>query len=300
MVAGGTGGTGGKDKPPRVTGGPIGPDGKPKRSPPPARNSAPSQPAIVGTAAGSSCGTGVTIRFKAVVGDQDFACGQSYAAQGSTNTTVTPQDFRFFVQDVALIRSDGKRVPVRLKVRPPWQAKTVALLDFEDKKPPCAGNTELNTELTGDIPSGTYTGLTFVNGVPEDLNHVDPVMLPDPLLSYRDLFWDTQRGFRFVKAELDQLDPGSGNGVFQLGSSDCAGDPLRCAKPNRNLVEIDDFNVCSDVVLADIGEIFAYNNLGQPTACTPSGEYCVPMFDAIGVEYDTGEPQEGQTVFRKQ
>lgn len=271
-----------------------------RRSAPPTINPAASPPAVVGTAAGSGCGPGITIRFKAVVGNDDFACTQSYAAQGSTNTTVKPRDFRFFVQDLALIRNDGKRVPVRLEVRPPWQAKTVALLDFEDHKQECSdGNPELNMQITGTVPAGTYTGLSFVNGVPEDLNHTDPALLPDPLQRYRDLFLDTQRGFRFITADLE-ADPGDGGGVLHLSSDACAGNPLRCAKPNRNYVEIDNFNVCTDTVLADIGEIFAFSNLAQRTQCVPEGDYCDPIFDAVGVEYATGQPQDGQTAFRRQ
>src|SRR5205814_760312 len=83
---GGTGGAGGKRSgpghPPKDRGGP--------RSTPPTRNEASSRPAIIGTASGSGCGPNVTIHFKAVVGNQDFACDASYAGQGSTNTNVKP------------------------------------------------------------------------------------------------------------------------------------------------------------------------------------------------------------------
>ncbi len=88
--------------------------------------------------------------------------------------------------------------------------------------------------------------------------------------------------------------------MIHLSSSECSGDPVTCAKPNRNDVVLNDFNVCNDVVLADIGEIFAYTHLGQQTLCTPDGQYCDAMFSGIGVDYDTGQPLEGQTVFRKQ
>jgi len=241
------------------------------------------------------------IRFSAVVGNEDFICGQTYPGQGTANTTITPQDLRLFVQNVALIRVDGTRIPVTLDVRPPWQADSAALLDFENKATPCVGNIETNTEITGTVDAGMYRGISFSNGVPENVNHADPKTLPDPYKAYLDdLYWPDKLGFRFIKSEVLQVDPKGGSGIFHLAATECTRDPWLCAKPNRNLVEIDHFDVCNDVVLVDVGALFHESDLSQRTECLASGEDCPPIFHELGIEYESGLPELGQTVYRKQ
>ncbi|HTV23132.1 MAG TPA: MbnP family protein, partial [Polyangiaceae bacterium] len=79
----------------------------------------------------------VTLNFAARVGDAPFACGSSYDDVGSTEVTVEPQDFRFFVHDIRLITADATEVPVEIDERSPWQARGTALLDFEDATGAC-------------------------------------------------------------------------------------------------------------------------------------------------------------------
>jgi uncharacterized repeat protein (TIGR04052 family) len=236
-----------------------------------------------------------------VFGNSDFMCGQTYPGQGTANSTVTPKDFRLFVESIALIRLDGERIPVKIDVRPPWQDQTAALLDFEDKTNPCVGNRETNTEITGTVDAGTYRGISFSNGVPDEVDHADPQTLPDPYKAFAsDLFWPEMKGFRFIKAEVLQVNPEGGHGIFHLASTDCSGDPLQCAKPNRNIVEIDHFDVCSDVVLVDLQALFHESDLSGPVECFSSGDDCRPIFHELGIEYNSGLPELGQTVYRKQ
>ncbi|MEY4513232.1 MAG: hypothetical protein RLZZ450_5354, partial [Pseudomonadota bacterium] len=144
----------------------------------------------------------VTLRFKGKVGSQDLACGQSYPGQGSKSSTVTPRDFRFFVHNVRLISATGTEVPVQLDERLPYQSKEITLIDFADGTGSCDPfDTGTNTTITGTVPSGTYNGLAFVEGVPETLNHADPSLHPGPLQA-PGASWDWMQGFRFVMAEV--------------------------------------------------------------------------------------------------
>ena len=67
----------------------------------------------------------VTIRFKAVVGAEDFACGRSYHGIGVTKSTIKPKDFRFYVHNVRLLDEKGREVPVQQQAeeieRSPWR-----------------------------------------------------------------------------------------------------------------------------------------------------------------------------------
>lgn len=271
----------------------------------------PAQPDAESEADGGSDDPGgerrdVVIRFKAKLGDRAFACGTTYEMQGTPGETVTPQDLRLFIQDLALVKEDGTRVPITNAVRAPWQSETVALLDFEDATGNCAGTPETNAEITGTVAAGTYKGLSFANGVPEALNHADATTQADPLKSSASLSWSWLNGFRFAKVELVKTDTESfGEGVFHPGSLACTGNPtagqVSCSKPNRNTVSIEQFDANKDSVVIDVAELFAETDLSMDSACH-SGEkaVCESMFNAWGINFADGQPKAGQTVFKKE
>jgi uncharacterized repeat protein (TIGR04052 family) len=216
----------------------------------------------------------VTIRFAAKVGERDFACGERYPGQGSTGVEVEPLDFRFYVQDLRLINAAGEEVPVQMDERLPWQTPEVALLDFENAEGRCDATREINTEITGKVPPGEYTGVAFKNGVPHALNHENPATVPAPLQA-PGASWGWLLGFRFVLAELGQVagDAGAGGvGVFHLGSTACEGDPqgggsVTCAHPNRTEVRLTGFDPDTNKVVADIGALFAHTDLSKAQVC---------------------------------
>jgi len=151
---------------------------------------------------GSTQAGQISLQFKAVVSDQVFSCGQSYAGIGSTKSKIVPSDFRFYVSDVALIDDKGQAVPVELEQDGIWQYQNLALLDFEDGTGPCRnGNVGLRDSVTGQIPEGRYQGVRFTLGVPFNLNHSDPTIAPSPL-NLTSLFWAWQTGYRFVKIDI--------------------------------------------------------------------------------------------------
>ncbi len=107
----------------------------------------------------------VTIQFAAQVNGQPFACGQRYAGIGTSGSTITPGDLRFFVSDVQLVEASGRTVPVTLTQDGMWQLEGITLLDFEDGSGPCRnGTTATNTAVRGTTPAGHYTGLRFTLG----------------------------------------------------------------------------------------------------------------------------------------
>ena len=252
----------------------------------------------------------VTIRFRATVADRDFSCLERYEDIGSSQVTAVPTDFRFYVQDLALITSDGDEVPVALETREPWQTEDVALIDFEDMQGRCKGTPETNTTITGKVPAGEYSGVVFTNGVPEALNHLDQSMQPAPL-DVTDLYWAWLSGYRFMIAELVQdAEPAPGAaadedaGVAQpgislmhIGSTSCRKD-RGCTKKNRNRVRLEDFKPHSDVIVADIAAIFGDTDVAQDMQCHSADESCAPMFERLGVDFATGQSTSEQKVYR--
>ncbi len=295
----------------------------------------------------------LAIRFRATVGDAEFACGDVYQQQGTTDATVVPQDLRFFVEKVRLIDADGNEVPLLMDDRPPSQTNDVALLDFEDGTAACAnGNVELNSTITGKVPPGNYVGIVFSTAVPQDLNHSDPTTLPAPLQA-GGMTWGWLFGFRFLKAEMavpqhhggeggaggsggqghtgaghPSTEGGSGHagghpaggegsghghpespgGVFHLGSTECtnseepdynAPPATACAKQFRNEIRLDSFNPRDNFIVADVGELFSGVDLSSDSQCHSfAGSVCPALFEAVGLDYATGDSIDGQTFFR--
>lgn len=257
----------------------------------------------------------VTVRFKATVGTAPFACGTTYNGQGSPKTSVRPRDFRFYVQNVRLINSQDQEVPLALNVRSPWQTADVALLDFEDGSADCVeGNPEMNTIVTGTVPAGSYKGIVFVNGVPEALNHADPLTLPAPL-QVGAMTWGWLFGFKFVKAELGATaapvgDAGVGIGLVHLGSVGCdnsvdGGTPdfngppsVACMQVNRNEIRLTGFDPTSHAIVADIGAIFAATDLSAVSQCHSGGAVCPLIFAALGLNFTNGDRLTTQTAYR--
>jgi len=253
----------------------------------------------------------MTLRFAAQVNGQPFACGQRYADIGTTRSTITPGDFRFYVSEVALVDETGRAVPVTLAQDGMWQLDNLALLDFEDGSGPCRNGTAgTNSEVRGSVPAGRYTGLRFTLGVPFARNHGDPTTAPAPL-NLTALLWNWQGGYKFVKFDTASsglsgahamAGAGHGGGAasgfsVHLGSTVCASAarteaPSSCQNPNRVTVQFERFDAATQTVVADIGAVLADANVDVNAPRTspgcmsfPNDADCPPVMGALGLGY---------------
>jgi uncharacterized repeat protein (TIGR04052 family) len=269
----------------------------------------------------------VTISFRAQMGEEEFACGKKYKKQGATEVEVTPQDLRLYVSELRVVTAEGLEVPVEIEDRSPWQAPSVALLDFEDASGACKnGNAPTNHRITGTVPRGDYTGVVFSTAVPLDLNHADPATLPAPLEA-GGMTWGWLFGYKFIRAELvatatpeEGMDPGLG--IFHLGSTGCDNRPpaeggaggeggalepnygappaLDCAFQNRNEIRLENFDSESDVIVLDVSEMMAEVDLSVDSQChsMQMQAACEPLFEMAGVDLSTGAATDAQSIFR--
>ena len=269
----------------------------------------------------------ISIRFAAEVGGQPFKCGDSYSSIGSTNSRITPSDFRFYVANVELIDVNGKAVPLALEQDAVWQYKNVALLDFENRSGPCVtGTAETREIVTGTVPKGEYRGLRFQLGVPFELNHADATIAPSPL-NLTSLFWNWQAGYKFLRVDLassgrqQDIKPGDvprfgdreGSNrlgfAIHIGSTMCAASgptdkPTACANPNRATIEFANFDASKNVVVADLkglldGVNVDVNQPETPAGCmsTPNDSDCNPLMRNAGLGFGGTQP-DGQKFFR--
>lgn len=265
---------------------------------------------VIPSVCGQSMET-VTIRFQAVVGSEELACGKSYSKIGTTKSTITPRDFRFYVHNVRLLDDAGKDVAVELKQDDKWQLDNLALLDFENAKGACGNGTpETNAVVIGAVPAGrNYSGLRFTLGVPFEKNHTDLTKVPPPL-NLTALAWVWNAGRKF--ARLDFSSTGAPRGyAIHLGSTGCTPNdtkttiPTHCSEPNRVEIELASFDPARDVVIADLAALLQDSNV-DATEKMMSGcmsglntKACGPLFSNLGLPFPNRETKP-QTFFRKQ
>jgi len=252
----------------------------------------------------------VSVRFRAALGEREFDCGASYGLPAFGK--VVAREFKFYVNELKLIDAGGAEVPVRLVDRPPGQSADLALIDFDGLGGSCTGTPERNTEIVGKVPAGEYRGIVFSNGVPEQLNHADPLTLRAPLQDAT-MYWDWFQGFKFFAAEIgaDQTDAASGGedagtfapaqSIVHVGSVGCAADAdmqIRCVRANRNLIRLPDFDPDQDVIVADLAAVFADADPRTQTFCHGPRATCGQVYGNIGIELATGEAAPKQRVYR--
>jgi uncharacterized repeat protein (TIGR04052 family) len=258
----------------------------------------------------------VKLNFAAEVNGQTFACGRQYPAVGTTRSTITPADFRYYVSEVQLLTADGRAVPVQLEQDGVWQLENIALLDFEDASGPCRNGTPaMNTSVRGQVLVGRYTGVRFTLGIPFERNHGDPTVSPAPLNSTA-MFWNWQGGYKFLKFDTTSsgITPetpaaASAQGAVtrysvHLGSTVCAAAsrtsaPSACQHPNRITVEFRNFDPAKSTIVADMGRVLKSANVDVNAPKTspgcmsfPGDADCPPVMGALGLAYD-GQPAPG-------
>jgi uncharacterized repeat protein (TIGR04052 family) len=246
----------------------------------------------------------VALRFAAEVEGTPFACGQSFTGIGSAASNYVATDFRFFVHDLRLTGTGGE-VPVALDVNE-WQtADGIALLDFENGGTACqTGTTATHTAVTGTVPPGTYTGISFKVGVPFARNHLDATTAQAPL-NVPAMYWAWSSGYKFIKA--DGTVGGAGFNLH-LGSTGCNATGSTppsspCTSPNVIDVTFTGYAPATSVIVADIGRVLADVDVSTNTAQTapgcmsfPGDPECNTILPKLGLAYG-GNPALAQSFF---
>lgn len=249
----------------------------------------------------------VVINFQGVVGNEVFSCDQTYKDIGTSRSTMTVSDFRFFVEDVRLVDKKGKETSVKLSDDGKYQSDKVALIDLENGEGPCKNGTpDLNTSIRGEVPKGKYVGVRFRIGVPEELNHLDPTQQPSPLNITR-MMWSWQAGYKFVRIDTKTTGEPSGY-VLHLGSTECSNDPATgkttCKIENRPEFSFPKFDLNKDVLKVDLKSLFARSNVDINQEKTAAGcmsfagdSDCKGIFETLGLPFD-GTSQKAQSFIR--
>jgi hypothetical protein len=159
---------------------------------------------IIGTLASckkdESTGT-MVIHYKAVYDGQPLKTFQTFPFENGQQIQFS--HLSMFISDLSLTKSSGQE-----------SLDDVELVDLSFDDATAAANGYTQTIM--DIPAGTYSGLSFGVGVPQDVNAMKPADFPSSNpLSKTGYYWSAWQSYIFSKTEgrLDTL--GSGN--LELG-----------------------------------------------------------------------------------
>ncbi|MEE2730616.1 MAG: MbnP family copper-binding protein [Pseudomonadota bacterium] len=244
--------------------------------------------------------TPVSIEFAAMVADQVLACDTDYTGVGTAGSMVQVKDFRMFVHEVELLTDGGKSVSVSLEDSP-WQAQGVVLLDFEDGTGECTGTAETNRIITGTVPDSgdVYTGVRFVVGIPESLNHLEQASVSP--FNVTGMNWGWTNGFKFIRFDIP-------NWNVHIGATGCVADgngDVQCSQANRPQIELDNFDFQTQHIRIDYAALVQDNNVSTDTGgavgCMSGGTdpECNGVFTQLGLNLASGDndPALAQTVF---
>ena len=247
------------------------------------------------TAACESSKESIEIRFEVRFGDTRLTCDASSAVASLS-------DLRFYVHDIRLLDESGNELSLALDPDNIWQSETVALLDFENGEGDCVnGSPQTNVSVRGQYSGHAAGGLRMNIGVPEELNHADPMLAAAPM-TYTPMHWHWKSGYKFMRAGIRL--PDNDGFWLHLGSSRCEGtigNILGCKSANRPLVDLPEFVAGESVVVIDLQRLTQGLDLHDATVSEcqsgPAESECQMPFEALGVEFSSGVTKSSAHIF---
>lgn len=241
----------------------------------------------------------LNLQFAAKVGSETFDCTRSYSGIGSTNTTIQPKDFRFYIHDVKLVKSDGTEISVTLTPDGAYQYENLALLDFENNTGTCTTTTgptaATNTKIVGTFTAPSNVSVTkvrFKYGIPTSLNHLDVATAPAPL-NISALFWSWTSGRKHARLDFKTVGGAYDAGYnLHLGNTNCTGTApnITCVQVNVAAIELS-FSLGKTVVV-DLKNLLSSQDLntvdqGGPAGCMSgtTDPECKDVFNAGGISF---------------
>ena len=238
----------------------------------------------------------IEIPFEVRLNGQPISCETSVDGISLT-------DMRFYVSNLVLLGGDGESWTGVLEPDGIWQNEFVSLIDLENGRGACLnGSPETNATIRARSRGGDITAISFDVAVPESLNHGDPMSAGAPL-SYTPMHWHWASGYKFLRAGVER---DTDSYFLHLGSSRCEGtigNILGCKSANRAVVAIRGFVVGRDVIVVDVGELFADVDLadGNRSECMsgPANDACRGPFRRLGIDFSSGHGDSSGTVFSR-
>ncbi|MEL6547194.1 MAG: MbnP family copper-binding protein, partial [Myxococcota bacterium] len=249
------------------------------------------------------------VEFQLTFNGSSLGCGSRVDDAADGTLPVILIDARIYVSD---LRVDGTATPFAVNA---FQQEDVALVDFENATDGCESGTADTHESIEFLSAATSpVTLEFQIGVPPSMNHNDPTTAEAPL-NVSAMAWPWQRGYKYWKTDFSVGEAPSTAFNVHLGAAGCtSASPTEapttpCTFPNLATVRIENFDLTQDAIDIDLAKLLAGLNVSQDAGGAPGcmvaaedGSECGPIFEALGLDFDTGECTDGcsaQTVFSR-
>jgi uncharacterized repeat protein (TIGR04052 family) len=237
-------------------------------------------PVILSVQACSKPATPVELGFSVRYGDSNISCTES--ADGIQLT-----DLRFFVHNIKLTDPSGADLEFQMADDDRWQDGIVALIDLENGQGACLnGSVEMNGSIQGTVRGYGVHNITFSLGIPEALNHLDPVTAQPPR-NYTAMHWHWLNGYKFLRTGAVS---GADGYTLHLGSSRCDGVPgsFDCRTGNRPRASISNFNPADQEIILDVKNLFEgidfKDGLAEDCSSGPDEGDCDAPFRKLGID----------------
>lgn len=255
---------------------------------------------IVGAMCMSGCERPREVQVKFSARDVEgarVACGQRVALHDGASLSL--KKLRFYLSEVAFRHRDGAWI---MPGQPPGldhAGEGVWLVDLDDALCDATYSPHVHDTLTMQLPGGDYDAIRFTLGVPERLNHNDPLKAPEHL-ALTSMHWGWQGGYRFFRLD-GELDGGTSYAVH-LGSTACEGEigeAISCARENRAVFTLESANLLDRNmahVKLDLGALLEGVAWREASGCMGNVEEgdCATILENMGLDPELGTPSPGR------
>ncbi|GAB2190212.1 MbnP family copper-binding protein [Sessilibacter sp. MAH2] len=231
----------------------------------------------------ASCGSSEkvsTVEFQLIYGSQPLDCSRAFEMDGREWVLDALQMYvsqiRFADKEASLINQSDKETQA-------------AMLGTR-----CKGSGRWVVNMK-PVSLESETNLSFLLGLPFELNHGNPLLAEEPL-NHSDMFWTWQLGHKFIRMDVrsEVSEEKTEHWAFHLGSIGCdSASSMRapaesCAHANTFEVMINDFKPNAPVYihvdrLIENAQLTKDNCMGNP-----DDEACIPLLKNLAAESQGG------------
>lgn len=229
-----------------------------------------------------------TIQFTVTKNLQSFTCDTRF---NHNNQNWQLSQLQFFIHDIKFKTASGSWV--NAKLHPTIShSKAVALIGGL-----CDGKQIWQLSVNAPLNRNEIFGLQFSLGVPESLNHLNPLRQPSPL-NQPDMFWSWQMGHKFLRLEMNTNQQAnqskmntSEHWLLHVGATGCSSSsPVRspqtsCKNPNVSTIQLPDYSA-SKKVFINMMSLIQGLNLNSKTSCqsSPNTPSCRTLLPRLGIQ----------------
>lgn len=220
------------------------------------------------------------------------ACGQELLLDPDVSMSL--KKLRFYVHGVAFRDTRGQWISPHQPKGLSHVGDGVWLIDLDDGLCDLEFSPQTHLSMPMSLPAGReYDAMRFTLGVPESLNHLDPLK-SSPHLAHTSMHWGWQAGYRFLR--LDGTLKGNTPYATHLGSTRCTGEvgeTVTCARSNRpEFVIKQPWFESGDVahITLDVVALFEGVDWSAPQGCMGNAEDgdCAVILKNLALDPDTG------------